>query len=362
LKRNRQFFPSKEAAEKFVNEETVKVLNGGIRARDISDSLRIMAVECAERLEPHGKTIKDVTDFYLDYLSRVRKSCTFHQLAEEFIANKVKNKKSDRYIGDLRSRLPKFSQSFGDRMATTIETREVDLWLEDLPVSGQTKLNFRRVLHAVFRFGYRRGYCSFNPVSETERPKVINGEKAIFTVEQIQKLLDTADEKTLPIIALGAFAGVRPEELKKMTWAHVQFDHGVIQVDPKTSKTAKNRYVDMTDNLRQWLAPYINSTGPIVPKNLRRLMDATRERAEITVWPHDVLRSCYASFHLAHFQDAQKLRGFLGHDSTDMLYRHYRYRVMAEDGKRYFEIVPKPKDDQDKQEQPENVIPITAAA
>jgi integrase len=358
-KRVRQFFASHEAAQRFVNEETVKVLNGGLKARDITDSLRIMAVDCENALAPHGKTIQDVTNFYLDYLARTKRSCSFRQLADEFIASKVKNKKSVRYIGDLRSRLPRFSATFGDRLVTTIETREVDLWLEDLDLAGQTKLNFRRVLHAVFRFGYRRGYCSFNPVSETEKPKVVNGDKAIFTVEQVQKLLESSDDKTLPVIALGAFAGIRPEELSKLTWAHVQFDHGVIQVDPKTSKTASNRYVEITDNLRQWLAPYVNRTGPIIPKNCRRLMEATRERAGITVWPHDVLRSCFASFHLAHHQDAQKLRGFLGHETTDMLFRHYRYRVKAEDAKRYWEITPKSATDQD---QPTNVIPIAVAA
>jgi len=63
-------FTTEEAAEKELTRIKTKQRKEGDNALKLSDSLRIMALERAEKLKPFGKTIIDATGFYLKFASR----------------------------------------------------------------------------------------------------------------------------------------------------------------------------------------------------------------------------------------------------------------------------------------------------
>jgi integrase len=65
-----------------------------------------------------------------------------------------------------------------------------------------------------------------------------------------------------------------------------------------------------------------------------------RERAGIANWPSNALRHSYASYHLAHFQDAPKTALQLGHTDTDMVFSYYRQRVRPAAAKAWWSILP----------------------
>ena len=98
--------------------------------------------------------------------------------------------------------------------------------------------------------------------------------------------------------------------------------------------------MQIQDNLAAWLEPYIGRTGNVCPPNLRKLLEADRTNAGLKKWPSNGLRHSFASYHLAHFQDAAKLALELGHTSQSLIFRHYRELVKPVQAAKYWTIQP----------------------
>ena len=67
-KRQRKSFATLDATEKELSRIKIKQRKEGENALQLPDSLRIMALDCAEKLKPFDKLILDATDFYLKFL------------------------------------------------------------------------------------------------------------------------------------------------------------------------------------------------------------------------------------------------------------------------------------------------------
>jgi integrase len=61
-------------------------------------------------------------------------------------------------------------------------------------------------------------------------------------------------------------------------------------------------------------------------------------------WPQDCLRHSFASYHLAMFESAEKTALQMGHNSTDMLFRHYRELVTKEQAEKFWALMPRTVD------------------
>ena len=360
-KRVRKFFPTKAEAKTWVEQTQVKLANEGLTALTIPDDLRIMAVKCAEELRPFGKTLADATSFYVAHIKRNERSCTFTELVASFIEAKTKDGASDRYISDLRTRFGRAEQHFGPIRVALIESREIDDWLRDLPLSPQSRNNFRTVLHALFSYAEDRGYCAFNPVAKTAKAKLVDKAPEIFTPAEAQALLEAALPDPLPeqgaipdkagqwlgnpditpALAIGLFAGLRQAEIDRLDWNEVDLGRSFIEVTAEKAKTKRRRLVKIEPNLAAWLTPHVRKAGRVVPPNYRNKVEATWKKAGLEEWPDNGLRHSYASYHLAHFKDASRLALELGHGTTQMLFAHYRELVRPEEAERYWNITPK---------------------
>jgi integrase len=95
-----------------------------------------------------------------------------------------------------------------------------------------------------------RGYALDNQVDGCERIKVRNGATCeIFTPQEITRLLAAAAPDFLPILAIGAFSGLRSAEIERLTWADLDLAGRHIVVSAGNSKTASRRIVPMAKNL-----------------------------------------------------------------------------------------------------------------
>ena len=195
----------------------------------------------------------------------------------------------------------------------------------------------------LFGVAEQRGYIDRKPVTRTSKPKLIDKAPEIFTSDEIRALLDaalTTAPDVLPMPALGAFAGVRDAELKRMHWQEVDLRRGHIEVRADKAKTAKRRIIKMQPNLAQWLAPYSAKRGSVAPRNARRKLDAVRKAAGLQQWSKNGLRHSFASYRLAATNNAQLVATELGHLSPTMLYATYRELVLPEEAERYWKIAP----------------------
>jgi integrase len=344
--RNRRFFKEKPDAQTFLQSKAIEQKNYGVAGTSFTERQRSEYLEASEKLKPFGKTIRDAVSFYLPHLLATNRTCNAVELVDELLKVKAADGASERYLGDLRSRLGQFAAQFNGKPVSEITSTEVDEWLRTLSdangrrLAATTRNNFRRVLIVAFNFASERGYCVDNAAEKSAKAKPVESPIGILTIDQTARLLESAPAELIPYVAIGAFAGLRRAELERLDWREVDLESGLIEVTASNAKSARRRFVKILPNLAKWIKPHAQRSGNVTPFNFRELLDAARASAAITEWPQNALRHSFASYHLAHFNDAAALALELGHTSSHLVFQHYRQLVRPKEAKRYWEISP----------------------
>jgi integrase len=356
-KRQRKFYRTKEAAERELATTKKKLRKEGEKALLISDALRIEAIECSERLKPYNISLKDVVTFYMAHHQAASKSCTVEVAVTEYLKNQELKRRSERHIADLHYRLGVFKDRFGTGSIGTLSVQEVEAWLHGLKQAPKSLNNFHTAVSALFSFAVKRSYAAVNPMAAIDKVSVLAKAPGILSPEECEKLLDAADSKILPLLAIQAFCGVRSAETLRLRWSDIDIDRGFVQVAAEHAKGARRRLVEIPGNLKDWLRPYAHRTGKLWPRShmeFYRDLDAARVSAGISKWPSNALRHSYASYHLAFHQNAAALALQMGHTSQTMIFSNYREVVTRHEAERYWNIRPKALAD--------NVVAMEAAA
>ena len=339
-KRVRKFFAKRRAADAWLRKTLARISKEGEVAIHMPERLRVDAFACAAKLKPYGKTLADATDHYLAHLAMVSRSCTVQALIVGFMAAKTQDGASERYLKDLRNRLCIFEQDFGVANVGEILPNQIDDWLRSLKGAAQTRNNYRTILRTLFEYAVSRGYVKENVVAKLAKAKVVRGAPEIFTPAQMQTVLEKAPRDFIPYLAIGAFAGLRSAEIERLDWSEVDLTGKLIHIKAEKSKSAQRRLVVISKNLLAWLAPYSRKEGPVAdPERVRVARDKTCEAAKI-VWPANVLRHSFASYHLAYHQNAAATAAELGHTSPAMLYQHYRELVKPDAAVQWWNVLP----------------------
>lgn len=342
--RGRQFYKTRaEADAELRRQKTTLERHGreaiGLPQHELSDFIRARKV-----LVGYDKTINDAVGFFVDHLERVRRcKITVSQLAGEVIEAKRKDGMSNAYLSDLELRLRHFRLDFGDRLIAGITVEEIDNWLRALPGSPKSRSNYRANIGVLFSYATKRRMLEANPVLHTAKPKLPDNPPEIFTVDQLRALLDAANRaapNVLPMLVIGAFAGLRDAEIKRLDWSEVDLTRRHIEIKAAKAKSARRRIIPIQPNLGEWLRPYAAKKGSVVPEGARGKLDRVRKAAGLASWPQNGLRHSYASYRLAEIHDAPRVAGELGHTSPQMLYSTYREVVLPEEAERYWKLVP----------------------
>ena len=214
-----------------------------------------------------------------------RHGVTVAKLADELIEAKRKDGRSEIYLRDLRNILAIFSRDFGNRAIAGITVEELDNWLRALPGSPKTRTNFRANIGVLFSYATKRRILDLNPVVHTAKPKLPDNPPEIFTVEQLSALLEAAKHyapDVVPMLAIGAFAGLRDAEIKRLDWSEVNRARGHIEVTGAKAKSARRRIVPIQPNLAAWLKSFSRMKGPLLPTGYRSSIERVRKAAALT--------------------------------------------------------------------------------
>ena len=342
--KGRMFFKTRADADaEAMRQRTLLERHGreaiGLSPREMSDF-----ITATKKLAEYGETINDAVRFRVDYLERVRRSgTTVVQLAKEVLEAKRKDGLSAKYIGMLRLYLKRFCHDFGERPLAGIGPEELDNWLRSLPGSPKTRADYRANIGVLFSYAARRRMIDFNPIAFTAKPKLIDRPPEIFIVDELRALLEAAQRTELsvvPMLAIGAFAGLREAEIKRLEWSEVDLARGHIEVKAAKAKSARRRLVPIQANLALWLRHYSGLVGQVVPDAARGKLDRVRKDAGLARWPKNGLRHSFASYRLAAIHDAPRVASELGHTTPQLLYSTYRELVRPEEAERYWKIAP----------------------
>ena len=256
-------------------------------------------------------------------------------------------------------------------------------------------------MQTLFAFAKSQKYLpkDHDEIDGVTRAKDGAGEIEIFTPKEMAEILAHADERVIPFLTLGAFAGIRHVEIQRLDWNDIHFDAGIIEIRAAKAKTASRRTLPILDNLRAWLLRHRQEAGPVcvylnmaseIESLVRGINGARRavwakakgasgeqlkqaekqarqalakakaergkpkhrgdvppgaETAKIEGWPafgwkHNALRHSFISYRVADIQNVAQVALEAG-NSPQMIFKHYRKLVRPAEAKAWFAISPK---------------------
>lgn len=342
-KGERRYFDTKGEAEGWAQQQRVRRVNEGVSGATIPERLRVEAVECQGRLEPHNATLSQAVDFFLKHAKPAGGHRKIAVLVDEFIAAKRRAGRRDEYLRVQSSVLGLFSKAYPEAHAHEITGADVEKWLDTRGASLRTRRNYQNDIRNLFGYAVKHGYAAGNPVDRLEKITLDDKAVEILTVKQAGALLGAAEAGggvMTPFIAIGLFAGLRTREIAALDWKDVSLGQKTIIVQAAKTKTRARRVVPMSDNLAAWLKRYAQEAGPVTPEAYRTAFEVVREKARISPWPRNAMRHSAASYHLAHHNNEGLTQAMLGHESGKMLIQHYRELVMPVNAVKYWKVMP----------------------
>lgn len=318
-------------------------------------SLRDLAYyrKCERALD--GVPLHVAVAHYLASTVTITKKASVPVVVKEYLAVlKADETLSPQHVVTRRSHLRRFAEDFKTSNILEVTSKKIDDYLTQEKWQKSTRHNVRRSLIAFFNYAQRKGYIPRHSRTEAELSEKIRFNTKVpevYSVAEMRALLTNAGFEAVPFIAIGAFAGIRYEEMMRLSWSNFLWDDKVIQLYRDETKTRRERQIPILPNLRKWLEPYRDLKGNIakslgIHSNLplrTKFHEATG--AAGLDWIRNGLRHSFATYYLAYTEDAEKTSLACGH-SVDVLKSIYKTiqvdgapitKFLAEE---YFSIVP----------------------
>jgi integrase len=413
-KRHREQFGDIADARKRAGEVTTSLIKGEVGSASMTTQDRASYVRACETLKPTGiglesackefaaacKLLSGVSvlaaaKYYVQRHSQTITPRTVRQVVDEFLETKEKGRStriksagrtvSERYLYDLRKKLDKFAARFNCPIST-VTAKDVNQFVYDLrkvsraakrkaahppkPVTGRTINNYLQAINVLFEFAKKQSYVArdFALMDEVEQAEEADFEIEIFTPREIALILGHARADIVPVLAIGAFAGIRSAEISRLDWSEVHLDKCLIEIKKGKAKTRSRRLVPISDNLAAWLKTCAKPAGPVwaySEPTMFEFMTDSATKAGLK-WRHNALRHSYISYRVADGKTVDQVAMESG-NSPEMIFQHYRELVTEADSKAWFAVTPETaaaaKDQQDKEKAAQVVgMPTTQAA
>ncbi len=264
------------------------------------------------------------------------RTVSFRHAAEESLAQRTAAGRRATTLRDLRHFIRRMLRVPGlaERPLRRMDTAECRMVLQQ--TFGNSTHSYRKgraILHSIFAYGHKQGWCQGNPVAPIEVPQPEEREIAPLTLPECQRLLEAASRPAfrdcLPALGLMLFAGVRPGEVARLRWADVDVAEGMLCIAARHSKTGGARRVELCPSLLRLLrrlrpAASQGRQQRLCPAQWARRWQELRQQAGFaTRWVPDVLRHTFASYHALTHQNLPALQLQLGHRDTRLLFTRY---------------------------------------
>lgn len=234
-------------------------------------------------------------------------------------------------IRDIRcmgNRLLRMKPDLGKRNFSELSVAECEEWINSAFSTPSQHNKARTMLHGLFEFALRREWCDKNPIKRIERKKVVEREIQPLKLAETKRLIKTAQRESpvyAVVAALLVYTGIRPREVRRLTWRDIDTEEKTITVRSQCSKTGGVRQVEIPPVLNRLLITHKSeNTSHICPTDWqhrwRKIRDNSGFRGR---WIQDILRHTYASFHAKNYADLPRLQLNMGHRDLSLLRSRY---------------------------------------
>ena len=224
-----------------------------------------------------------------------------------------------------------------------ISLKRLQDWRATFTTGPRTINNYCNAVKALFNYAQDHNHLRKDRKNEAHRLKNIeepSTEANPFSIEEMAILLTGVPEKSLPYVVLGAFAGIRTAEQKRLHWEkHIRWDTGYFDLTGNVTKKKLRRLVPILPAAAAWLSDFKKSKGPI-------LQDLHPERPPTEVlkkhnlnWRHNGLRDAFGSNRAAMVKNLNQVAMEMG-NSPDMVIESYREIVTEEQAKKFWNLTP----------------------
>lgn len=277
-------------------------------------------------------------------------SPAFGAVVSEFLAAKQNGNLDAGYVRNMGYQLALFSE-LAKRPIASVTGAELLAIIMREPIGLRAQNNILDALKAVYRFARDHGrlpYGERTAVDGLKRHRIRPAlDISIYTPAELAAILVHIQPRFLPAVAIGAFAGIRPQEIRPvpssrkqpLMWEDFHWRDSYIRVRAVTSKTGRARHVPLLPALKAWLAPWRRARGPISPVDWKT--DLARIEQEHGVQRRrDGLRHSFGTYRHALRKRISELAEEMG-NSESIIRTHYVRPVPERMAKAWFALRPK---------------------
>ncbi|MCX6873401.1 MAG: site-specific integrase [Verrucomicrobia bacterium] len=273
-KRLRQFFTTLEAAKKealFVAQRIQAGMqhvtdlkpherDNYVKAVELLGSLNIPLVAAVEdyvqaRKLAESESLTAMATAYRKFFKPLTRRVTVPGLVDELLAARQQDGASTTYVSQLRTILSRFAEAFpGEILGIT--SSDLDAWLRGFKLSAGSRNAMLACVKVLFSYARSQNCLPAEQMTAPEqlkKVKVTHDDVAVFSPDEMQSILHAAPMHLIPILAIGAFAGIRMDEINRLDWSAFDLERGMIELRAGQAKTASRRIIPITDNLRAWI-------------------------------------------------------------------------------------------------------------
>jgi integrase len=359
-KRIRAWFDSEADAKAEAKKQNSQLEDYGSKSFTLSASQRAQAEEAIRLLTPYGLSLVDAAQAVISRLELASKSITIRELVsktEEYYQAIVdRNEATEGHLENLRKAGRRLNAAFGDVRTSELSPGRIEGWLNGLknkegePLATATRNQVHTYVHRIFWYGKKIGVLASNPLEDAKKARSRKMKDiSVLTTDQLDKLMKAASPEIIPFFAIGAFAGLRVDEIHKLDWKHIDLEHRKIDLTWFPTKTLQPRWAPISENLVAWLNPHFRPCGSLIPvarngnnskQRLRNLREKAEKEAGLWPWHKNCLRHSFISYRLALMEDVGKVALEAGHDAKTLA-AFYRRPIRKEDAGKFWEVLPK---------------------
>ncbi len=357
----RRYFETESAAKHFVSEMLADQETHGQLAFDLPPNMRRRYLALDHQATEAGTTLEEA----LEWWKKTHRPMTRKVLGEallDCLSAKRAAGRRERSMRQLGYTLDAFKKSVGlpGMTVADITHAQVEQFLANAEWQIRTRKNRLTDLRTFFSFCLKRGWCLTDPTAAVESITVDEKPPGILTVDQSKRLLDATKKAApsfLPFIVLGLFCGVRPDEIKQLSWQQVNLETRYVEIPAAIAKRVKGgsrqrRLIKLQPNAIAWL----KLGGDLPPVSWQDRWDEARQAAGFSVamrtkrgqrkrcdgepWPKNAMRHSFCSYCLPIFGELKESE-WAGHSPAIAIQR-YRELVTEEESKKFWAILPAP--------------------